>query len=115
MKFSIYGSNTAWAEIDLLELLQMQSTDGDLWAHAETSGCESCYVEVARWNHAAQQWQRFCFFKIDGWRFPEIDDCTDGHTAELLARRINSTTWQARAAVVHRMPNWAGAEVTAAS
>ena len=104
MKFSLYGNNDG-ASISLDGLLEMQRNEGMLWAHAEDSGSESCYCEVARWNEAARRFERYAFAKCADDRFPELPEATDVKTAEHAAQLINNVTPQVRLPIVHRMPN----------
>lgn len=48
--------------VSLRQLLRIP----DLYARAELSGCEGCYVEVSRWNRHTARWERFCFEKFFG-------------------------------------------------
>lgn len=107
MKFNLYGADP-WATIALEGLLELQREEGMLWAHAEDSGSESCYCEVARWNAATQRYERFAFCKCADYRFPELPDATDDVTAEHMAKLINELIpCKQRLPIVYRMPDWA--------
>lgn len=109
MKFNLYGADP-WATIAMEGLLEMQREEGMLWAHAEDSGSESCYCEVARWNAATRRYERFAFCKCADYRFPELPDATDEVTAEHAAQLINDLIpCNMRVPIVHRLPNWSEA------
>lgn len=65
-------------DVSLRSLLKVK----DLWARAEQSGCEGCYVEVAKWNAGSQRWERFAFEKFFG------GEMWDGLNAEETAMRV---------------------------
>lgn len=101
ISFTTYGGSV-WKCIGFKDLLYIQCEVGGLVARAENSGCEGCYVEVARWNWNYQQWQRFAFTKVFG---------RDGNEsafdyASKLAAAINTAGDAEYAPLVHRLPNW---------
>lgn len=101
MRFKLYGEPFNYIELDAL--IAQQKELADLWAHAEDSGSESTYVEVARWNHSGQRWERFAFLKMLDVDMPGSDD----EKADTLAEQINSAARHSRrASIVHSMPNW---------
>jgi hypothetical protein len=105
MTFTIYGQPHQSISFD--DLLAIQKEHGMLWAHAEDSGSESCYCEVARWNEKARRWERFCHLKCMDYRLPELLDASDEQTAIKLAERINALLHCGdRASIVHSMPNY---------
>lgn len=54
------------------DVLRVAEETGMIFARAEYSGSEGCYVEVARWNQEWNEWQRFAFCKVfDGEPEPE--------------------------------------------
>jgi hypothetical protein len=112
-RFSMYGWDGPGfgPKLSLADLLAIQAEDGTLWAHAEDSGSESCYCEVARWNHVEVQWERFAHCKMMDYRLSDLPEASDEATATEAARRINKPLWfDDRAPVVHSLPNWTGAQ-----
>jgi hypothetical protein len=95
------------------ELLAM-AKDGSIMARAENSGCEGCYVEVARWSEKEQRWERYCFNKVFGGEDLRLEHQTAGYevgaeaTAERIAARINLASGNAYMPLIHRLPNWGG-------
>ncbi|KXS55129.1 MAG: hypothetical protein AWU57_475 [Marinobacter sp. T13-3] len=85
-RFQRYGK--AFATVSLAELA---NHDGTL-ARVEESGSEGFYVEVARWDAAADQWARYAFLKV-----------FDSTTAQALADQINANS--AQLPVFSRLPN----------
>jgi len=69
--------------VSLRTLLKVKS----LWARAENSGSEGCYVEVAKWNFVSNRWERFAFEKFFGGEM--WDDLGDEQTAMRVAAIIN--------------------------
>jgi hypothetical protein len=104
-RFHLYDDADPCRSIMLDDLLHMQRQDVCLWAHAEASGSESCYCEVARWNYdaAPAAWQRFAWCKLAdtaiGW--PHQDDA---ERARGLAEIINGGP--GLAPIVHGLPNY---------
>lgn len=96
----------------LEHLLEIQRDSGDLWAHSEKSGSESCYCEVARWNHKAEKWQRYCGIKAMNFEFADAPYANDETKADRMAYLINTSglAWEGRTPIVHRMPDWSGKE-----
>ena len=78
----------------------------DLWAHAERSGSEGCYVEVARWSELRQRWERFAFAKVFGGEIKEQPDLGDNETAILLANFINERMKNTVITIVHNFPSF---------
>ncbi len=60
--YSLYGKPCE--RISREQLLAEQHRDGMLFARAEESGSEGCYVEVARWYEARWRWERYAFLKF---------------------------------------------------
>jgi hypothetical protein len=105
MRFAIYGAAGS-RSISLDEIVAEQQADQMLFAHAEDSGCESCYVEVAKWSNSRKRWERYAFCKCLDYRLPEMPDASDEDTAIEAARRINEPCYtEGRASVVHTLPN----------
>lgn len=128
LDFTLYGSEASPGIP--FDDLQKNSQDfpevdweyGDLWARAEDSGSEGCYVEVARWDEDAKGWRRFAFEKIQESGFNEIDPAT-GKTKELsheeaaewLADRINRSHGNRNVSVIHSLPSYQAKEKEAKS
>ena len=58
-----------------------------LYARAEYSGCEGCYVEIAKWNRHTNSYQKFAFLKFfsgEVWR-----DLHEDLIAARIAAMIN--------------------------
>ncbi len=103
LSFSLYGGESPSRGLTLDELHAL-ATAGDIWAHAENSGCEGCYVEVARYNAKKNTWERFACEKFFGGEDGlEPEGCVD--TATRVAALINKAGDE-NANVVHRMENW---------
>jgi len=81
MSFARYGN--CQRGIRLSELIELAKTNG-IVARAEDSGCEGCYVEVARWCEDSDQWKRFAFEKL----FDE-EDATAYQQCTAIAEKIN--------------------------
>jgi len=98
------------------ELLdEARAHDGDFWAHAEDSGCEGTYIEVARWQDGPGdtwgRWCRYCFLKVFGGELPTLacdpDSDLNGHgTALAMADEINAASGTRAAAIIHNFPKW---------
>ena len=100
--FCLYGDQ-AWQRIAYDELLTVAKQTGMLYATPENSGCEGVYVEVARWNDRARQWQRFAFDKFfDG----DVDGETAWQTCERVAAEINAASGCRHVTWVHALPNY---------
>jgi len=108
IRFSLHSENHPFlGGITLEALLDEQKKDGIYWAHAEDSGCESCYCEVARWSDERGRWERFACLKAYYYRLPELPDASDEETAGAIADQINALAyWHGRANIVHRMPSY---------
>lgn len=63
-RFALYG-DVVRGGARLNELMQIQQEQGGLFANLENSGCESCYVEVARYSETTETWCRYAFLKLD--------------------------------------------------
>jgi hypothetical protein len=108
MNFTVYGAG--WQCISYADLLKHAREHKDLMARAENSGCEGCYIEVARWNQTTERWERYCFEKVFGGEHSEKADArvSSFETAQKFADEINDAAcchphnypW------VHYMPNW---------
>jgi len=107
MRFHRYG-HVLERDIEWDELISEQQRDGLLWAHAENSGCESEYVEVAKWNGPARRYERYVHVKCLDFRLPDMPDASDDETAIEAAKRINAAAgWHDNGdhPIVHSMPN----------
>ena len=62
----------------------------DIFAHAERSGSEGCYVEVARWSYLRERWEKICHCKCFGGEIKEHPDLSDNDTAKFIADFLNS-------------------------
>lgn len=99
--FATYGTPFGHG-FTLRDLLEMPR--GEILARPEHSGCEGCYVEVARWNGTAGRWERFAFEKLFG---SEIHpDWSAERTAGHLAAIINRRHGNAHASLIHTLPNF---------
>jgi len=80
----------------------------DLLARAECSGCEACYIEVARWSDLRNRWERFAFEKCFGGEIKEFPNLGDIATCELVADFINERMKQGRghAPLIHGLPSF---------
>jgi hypothetical protein len=116
--FCLYG-DLSGRGISLPELLAVAKESGDgITARAEYSGCEGCYIEVARWSDKRRRWERYCFEKVFGGEHssdpsrPENGDhpnclgCLE--TAALFAKEINEVACNHNGSLIHNMPNWEG-------
>ncbi len=112
MNFSLYSLPEQVAGTITMEQLCELASKGEVFARAENSGCEGCYVEVARWNQEANEWQRFCFEKVFGGEDLKLDQqigddaCGAESTAERIANRINAISRHSHVALVHHFPTW---------
>lgn len=61
-----------------------------LFARAEESGSEACYVEIAKWNRHSRTYHRFAFIKLFGGELWQ--DLSDTETCVRLAAMINVAT-----------------------
>jgi hypothetical protein len=103
--FATYGDG--FRHLSLEDLVRHQREEDDLLARAEYSGCESVYVEVARWSAAKKRWCRYCFLKLLDVAF-EGDCNSELELAETIAGMINAATdtQAADRVFVHRLPNF---------
>lgn len=104
-RFDLYGTGCT----EVLTCEQMVEKNREdckaIFAHAEKSGCEGTYVEVAKYNDGIRAWQRYAFRKFLG---GELGDERDGQqSADAVAMWINERNI-GRDAVVHLMPNYKG-------
>ena len=86
----------------LESIIALQTDTMDLFAHAENSGSEGCYVEIARWSYTRQRWERFAFCKLFN---EEIEGLSAVDAAKKIAAQINGV-YPEESAIVHRMPSW---------
>lgn len=108
--YNLYG-NVLGRGLTHEELLKLAQQERDVFARAELSGSEGCYVEVARWAQDRQRWERFCFEKVFGGEHPQEsrDDPPSAEvTAERLAREINDAGNNAHISFIHGLPDWKG-------
>lgn len=103
--FYLYGQSehVSWADV-----VQQQEVEMDLLVGWGFSGCESSYVEVARWFDEQQEWFRWCFLKVLDTRFfdreGEYIEVSDGEKSRWLGESIEQQCdW---ATVVHNMVDW---------
>jgi len=103
LDFRAYGGG---GEVTLSQLIEM----GDVFANVETSGSESCYVEVARWSNERERWERYAFAKmLDVELRDTVNDCDvlgECDSAMIIARLINNT--RPSPSFIHSLPEWAG-------
>lgn len=78
----------------------------DLVARAENSGCEACYVEVARWSFIRHRWERFAFAKFFGGEIKEFPDLGDEETCKKIADLINERQGGSPATMIHSFPSF---------
>ena len=100
-RFSIYDNVGKFQDLTLERLLKVP----DLLARAEESGCEACYVEVARWSSLRDRWERFAFEKCFGGEIKEFPDLGDKATCTMIAEFINARMGTATACLFHSFPN----------
>lgn len=105
MHFSRYFNETPVQSISLRALLD-GVVCGDLMARAEESGCEGCYIEVARWNDKLRQWQRFAFEKVFGGEEGGQDGESARDAAIRIANRINQAHGVDFVPLIHTLPSW---------
>jgi hypothetical protein len=102
MRFTIYTRKPLFIGLSEADLIAEQKKDRMLWANVEHSGSEGVYVEVAKWNDPAHQWQRYAFCKFEDANDPE---------ATALADRINEPLAE-RPSFIHGLPEYDEAPVT---
>jgi hypothetical protein len=100
--FHRYTPNRLIRDISLTTLLKVP----DLFAHAESSGCEACYVEVARWSWIRNRWEKFAFVKCFGGEIKEFPDIGDVETCRKIADLINERQGRQPGAVVNCFPSF---------
>lgn len=92
------------------ELREFNTKTGELLARAENSGCESCYVEVARWSQDRSRWEWFCFEKMMDVCFMddqgECIDISDWDKAVAIADYINNGHEDSK--FIPNLPKWEG-------
>ncbi len=102
ISFNFYGgSSRAWSLKDMLA----ESAKGMLLARAEQSGCEGCYIEVAKWNETAKKWQRYAFEKVFGGEDGKEPE-TATATAERIAKEINAAGNVEHGSFIHGLENY---------
>lgn len=110
MKYSLYGN---LGHISLDALKDENAATGCLFARAEHSGCEGCYVEVAKWNESTRRYERYAFEKYFGGEHPEDTDSAGVYgyavdTAERFAADINNAAGPGGSTtpLIHTLPNF---------
>jgi len=107
MRFSRYGSALDYYTLEELTMLQKQ--DGLLFAHAELSGSEGCYCEVAIWNDRNRRFEKLCFYKFFSNEHPVLPSASAEAAAKYYAEMINSLSAQGELSpIVNRMPHFHG-------
>jgi hypothetical protein len=102
--FSPYGAGCRPVPI---RALFSKGLRGRLFARAENSGCEGCYIEVAIWNEKTLAWERFCFEKVFGGEIREdIPRAYD--TARWMADKINNWHRNESVSFIHNLEDWGG-------
>lgn len=109
MYFSLYGETWKTGPT-LAELEQLAKTEG-VFARAEESGSEGCYVEVCRWQPGKTpehkgHFARYAFEKCFGGECG-TEGATAAQSAQTIAGRLNALTdhkefWP----IIHRMPDY---------
>jgi hypothetical protein len=84
-RFSLYGSHLRKC-LKSLTWKQLIRIPG-LFARAEDSGCEGCYVEIAKWNRHTGRYERFAFDKFFGGELWQ--DASAETTAARVATMVN--------------------------
>jgi hypothetical protein len=122
VSFACYSQEgKTYRGLSLEQLLEI-AKDGSILARAEDSGCEGCYIEVARWKQGKDchsgNWYRFAFEKVFGGEDMTLEEQDAAHdrsdrallsshaTAERIAAKINEVSGNARVALIHRFPTW---------
>lgn len=112
MNFMQYGAGGR--NVSLASLIEESSKEGLLVARAEYSGCEGCYIEVAKWNTGSQRYERYAFEKVFGGEHPSEDgeagrEVSAAKTAQLFCNDINGagSGVDDYMPIVHSMPNYA--------
>lgn len=116
MTYSLYTDGDGrMASITLDELKAENAKTGLLLARAENSGCEGCYVEVAKWNDETNRWERYAFEKYFGGEHPsEVDDARVScvTTAEKFAAEINNANRAGEYnSLIHTLPTYGSSGV----
>lgn len=112
MSYSLYGTaGMRAATIDQLKAENKES--GLLFARAENSGCEGCYVEVAKWNEERRRWERYAFEKYFGGEHPDDTDAAGVYgyaadTAQRFADDINAAAnpHGENVSFIHSLPDY---------
>jgi hypothetical protein len=105
-KFAQYGASGTIPGISLDELLKLAAADGcGIVARAEESGCEACYIEVARYHESTRTWRRFAFCKVFGGEDGQEPE-TARATADRIADRINAAAG-GYVNFIHQLPDYA--------
>lgn len=108
IRFTLYGRD--FEHITLKQILAVQRTEGDFWAHAETGPeSDNCYCEVALWSHARSRYEKFAFTVFFGGEHPDIPAATGERTAKFVAQVINQAGYMGEMSpIVSRMPTFEG-------
>lgn len=90
------------------ELCELNQKTQDYLARAENSGCEGCYVEIARWSYDRLHWERFAFMKFLGGEDRDREDWAVDVLAEFYTDEINNAAGpgQRHLALIHKLPDW---------
>lgn len=117
LRFARYTLGNVLLMSELIKGVQESGSDHGLVARAEDSGCEGCYVEVARWNPNAKQWQRYAFLKVFGGEDLTLEEqdvaekrdnlaLGSVQTAIRIASHINASFDGDEARFIHTFPDW---------
>lgn len=106
IRYAYYG-NSKMSGIEHEALCEHNREHGDLLARAENSGCEGCYVEVARWSEKRQRWERFCHIKFLGGEDRTREDWPADRLARHYAVEINEAARPAQdmLPLIHNLPD----------
>ena len=99
--FSLYGNDQGASTV-----ADLNGDDYCLLARAEYSGCEGCFVEVARTDcTVGRQPARYAFTKVFGGEVAELITGSR-ETAQLIADAINKLFPENEDGFIHNLPNW---------
>jgi hypothetical protein len=83
----------------------------DIFSLPEDSGCESSYVEVARWSHDRERWELFAFEKMMDVSILDEEgepiDMDDRQKAEHVSAMINAGRCD-KVSWIGSLPRWEG-------
>jgi hypothetical protein len=103
IKFHRYGSK--WGPALTLSDLHPRRIKDALFARAEHSGSEGCYVEVARWSGKHNTWCRFAHFKCFGGEV-RTDKLGAEEAASRIADSINKWHQSHPLPIIYHLPNF---------